>query len=106
MAKKIKKASAEKKYPMTRWAKFPSQERHVWQAELKKSSKAIDVWRKTNKLPAGTSWEMLFSRWVISSMILNAWKKIKNVPTEFRLRKECIEEQPDGSGLLHYEVRF
>ena len=45
-------------------------------------------------------------QWIVASIVLEAWKKMNKVPKEIRLREECIEEQPDGSGLIHYECKF
>lgn len=52
------------------------------------------------------SWEAWFGQWVVSSMVLEGWRKTNKIPKQIRLREDCMEKQPDGSALLHYEIDF
>ena len=76
MAKRNKKSKAPK---MSRWAVLPQYTLEQWLGQFLTSSIVMKAWEKTGKLP----------------------KKIR-----VREGDACIEDQPDGSGLMHYEATF
>jgi len=56
-------------------------------------------------VPLRSEWEW-FSEFLVSSMIINAYTKENKVPKRMGVSANCLEEQKDGSAILHYEVEY